>query len=238
MRFFQMKWIVPLLLLGTIYVADQIRIGRPDHKYRLTMDLETPGGLKSAAGILSVRPNRNYGGTGSGSSVPETSGDALLIDLGDGRSLAALLAYGADGSNFEDASFLPTRIFGASDRRIGFRDVKSFAGAPAVPVPEPLRPVFVAFANNGDPKSARRVDANDLEASLGKGFHLRNLSLDIVANGFWPVDLGGALGEPVTRGIEQKLTWLKVPGGAAEALRAAGLTTADGFAAEAAFTRK
>jgi hypothetical protein len=238
MRFLQMKWIVPILLLGAIYLADQIRIGRPDHKYRLTVDVETPAGVKSASGILSVRPNRSYGGTGSGSSVPQTKGDALFVGLGDGKSLVALLAYGADGANFEDASFLPTRLYGARDRRVGFRDVKNFAGAPAVPLPEQLRPVFVAFTDASDPRSARRVDASDLEASLGKGFRLRNLSIDVVANGLWPIDFGGALGEPVTRGIEAKLRWLKTPDGAAMALQAAGLKVGEGFAAEAAFTRK
>jgi hypothetical protein len=238
MRFLQMKWIVPILLLGAIYLADQIRIGRPDHKYRLTVDVETPAGVKSASGILSVRPNRNYGGTGSGSSIPQAKGDALLVDLGDGRNLVVLLAYGADGSSFEDASFLPTRVYGARDRRVGFRDIKNLAGAPAVPVPEQLRPVFVAFVNASDPKSARRVDANDLEASLGKGFRLRDLSIDVLANGLWPIDVGGVLGEPVTRGIEAKLPWLKTPDGAAAALQTAGLKVGEGFAPEAAFTRK
>jgi hypothetical protein len=238
MGFLQMKWIVPILLLATFYVADQIRIGRPDHKYRLTVDVETPGGLKSASGILSVRPNRNYGGTGSGSSGPQTKGDAIFVDLGDGRNLVVLLAYGEDGSSFDDPSFLPTRVIGAKDRRISFRDVKNFAGAPAVPVAEALRPVLVSFADAGDPKSARRVNANDLEASLGKGFRMRGLSLDVIANGFWPIDFGGVLGEPVTRAIEAILPWLNNPGGAAAALQAAGLKTAEGFAPEAAFTRK
>jgi len=237
MRFLQMKWIVPVLLIAAIYVADQIRIRRPDHKYRLTVEVQTPDGEKSASGILSVRPNRSYGGTGTGSSFPQTKGDALMIDLGGNKNLVALLAYGADGSNFDDSSFLPSRLVGAKDRRVSFRDVKNFAGAPALPVPEQQRPVFVTFADTADPKSARRVDPSDLEAVFGKGYRLRGLSLDIVANGFWPIDFGGALGEPVTRGIEQKLPWLKTSGGAATALQAAGLKVGDGFAPEAAFTR-
>lgn len=234
----QMKWIVPILLLAALYAADQIRIGRPDHKYRLTVEVETPAGIRSASAILSVRPNRSYGGTGSGSSVPQTKGDALLAELGDGKNLVLLLAFGEDGSNFDDPSFLPTRLFGASDRRVGFRDVKTFAGAPAMPVPEQLWPVLISFADLSDPKSARRVKATDLEALLGKGYRLQGLSLDIVANGFWPVDFGGALGEPVTRGIEAKLPWLKSTGGAAAALQAAGLKVGEGFGPEAAFTRK
>ena len=238
MRFLQMRWIVPILLLAAVYVADQIRIGRPDHKYRLTVDVDTPAGVRSASGILSVRPNRNYGGTGSGSSVPQTKGDALLVDLGEGKNLVVLLTYGEDGSNFDDPSFLPTRLYGARDRRVGFRDVKTFAGAPAIAVPEQLRPVFISFADLNDPKTARRIEPKDIEVALGNGYRLRNLSLDVVANGFWPLDFGGVLGEPVTRGIEAKLPWLKIPGSAAAALQAAGLKVGEGFAAEAAFTRR
>jgi hypothetical protein len=238
MRFLQMKWIVPILLLAAIYLADQIRIGRPDHKYRLTVDVETPAGGRKASGILSVRPNRSYGGTGSGSSLPQAKGDALLVDLGDGKNLVVLLAYGEDGSNFDDASFLPTRVLGARDRRIAFRDVKTLAGAPAAVVPNEFRPVLVSFADLADPKSARRIDSNDLEASFGKGYRLRNFALDVVANGFWPLDVGGAFGEPVTRGIEAQLPWLKTPGAAAVALQAAGLKAGEGYEADAAFTRK
>lgn len=237
MRFLQMKWIVPLLLIAVIYGADQIRIGRPDHKYRLAIAVETPAGVKSAAGILSVRPNRSYGGTGSGSSFPQTTGDALALDLGHGRMLVALLAYGEDGSSFDDASFLPTRLYGAKDPRIGFRDVKKLAGQPALPVPIGLRPLFVAFADAADPATARRANVDDLEPLFGKGYRLRDLSLDIVANGFWPIDFGGILGEPVTRDIVQKLPWLKTPGAAAIALQAAGVKVGEGFSAEAAFTR-
>ena len=101
---------------------------------------------------------------------------------------------------------------GCSARRTGaisFRDVKNFAGAPAVPVPEQQRPVFVAFADAGRSEvGAARSIRTISKPSFGKGFRLRSLSLDIVANGFWPIDFGGALGEPVTRGIEAKLPWL------------------------------
>lgn len=237
MRFLQMKWIVPVLLVGAIYVADQIRIGRPDHKYRLTIAVETPSGAKSASGILSVRPNRSYGGSGSGSSFPQTRGDALAVDLGEGKNLVALLAYGDDGVNFDDTSFLPTRLLGAKDRSIGFRNVKQFAGTPALAVPASQRPVVLSFADLSDPKTARRVNVDDLEPLFGKGYRLRDFSLDIVANGFWPIDFGAALGEPVTRAIVQKLPWLRTPGGAAAALQAAGLKVGEGFAPEAAFTR-
>ena len=112
MRFLRIKWIVPILLLAAIYLADQIRIGRPDHKYRMTVEVETPAGVRTAAGIHSVRPNRSYGGTGSGSSLPQTKGDALLVDLGGGNNVVALLAYGHEGANFDDGRW---RMRGAAD---------------------------------------------------------------------------------------------------------------------------
>jgi hypothetical protein len=60
----------------------------------------------------------------------------------------------------------------------------------------------------------------------------------VVPNGFWPVDFGGPLGEPVTRGIPAKLPWLERPGAAAAALNAAGLTSAEAIDAREVFTRK
>jgi len=41
----------------------------------------------------------------------------------------------------------------------------------------------------------------------GKGFHVASISVEVVPNGLWPLDFGGPLGEPVTRGIEAKLPW-------------------------------
>jgi hypothetical protein len=62
-----------------------------------------------------------------------------------------------------------------------------------------------------------------------------------VPNGFWPLDFGGVLGEPVTRGIIGKLPWLAgadASAAAATALKAAGLPSLEGVDAMAAFTRK
>src|SRR5579864_4967593 len=53
-------------LLALLVVGDQIRLHRPDHKFRLLVDVETPDGVKSAANVLSVTPNRSYGGSNSG----------------------------------------------------------------------------------------------------------------------------------------------------------------------------
>ena len=35
------KWVGPVVLLAALFVGDQIRINRPGHKYRLTVEVET-----------------------------------------------------------------------------------------------------------------------------------------------------------------------------------------------------
>jgi hypothetical protein len=97
----------------------------------------------------------------------------------------------------------------------------------------------VSFADPANPASARAVAPDDAEAVLGKGYRLQGISAEVVPNGYWPLDFGGALGEPVTRGILAKLPWLNgADSAAAAALRASGLPGVDGIDAREAFTRK
>ena len=54
------KWFGPIALLAALVIGDQIRINRPGHKYRLTVEVETPEGRKSASGVVAVHPDRSY----------------------------------------------------------------------------------------------------------------------------------------------------------------------------------
>ena len=54
------KWFGPIALLAALVIGDQIRINRPAHKYRLTVEVETPEGRKSASGVMAVHPDRSY----------------------------------------------------------------------------------------------------------------------------------------------------------------------------------
>src|SRR5437879_5403764 len=108
-----------------------------------------------------------------------------------------------------------------------------------VPVTGALIPVLLTFADPANPGITRQVSPDDVEAALGKGYRLHGISAEVVPNGFWPLDFGGALGEPVTRGIQGKLPWLNgAADSAATALRAAGLPGIVGIDAREAFTRK
>lgn len=228
------KWAGLLGLLAVIVIGDQIRINRPGHKYRLTVEVTTPEGIKTGSGILAVVPDRNYNRGGR----TTMRGEAVFVDLGGkGKNLVALLAHRQDARlDFDDINYVALRAYGAArGNRVSFSDIHRQAGI--VPVQGDLVPVLVSFGDPNDPATARLVAGDHAKAVLGEGYAMRGLNAEIVPNGFWPIDFGGALGEPVTRGIDAKLPWLAAPGdGAATALKAAGLPA--GGEAREAFTRK
>ena len=229
------KWAGLLGLLALIVGGDQIRINRPDHKYRLTVEVTTPAGTKTGSGIFAVVPDRNYNRSGR----TTMRGEAVFVDLGQGKNIVALLAHQQGAKlDLDDINYVALRAYGAArGSRVSFKDMSRQTGI--VPVQGELIPVLVSFGDLRDPSTARRVASDNAEAILGEGYAIRGFSAEVVPNGFWPIDFGGALGEPVTRGIEAKLPWLAAPGEAAAiALKAAGLPVEGGLEAREAFARK
>jgi hypothetical protein len=227
------KWLGPLALLAVLVVGDQIRINRPGHKYRLTVEVETPQGIKSASGVLAVTPDRGYSNRGR----TLTSGDAVFVELGGGKNLVALLAHLDRTLDLDGINYVALRAYGeAGGQRVSFNQMSRMTGV--VPVTGALIPVLATFADPAEPSSMRSVAPDHVEASLGSGFRLHRIAAEVVPNGFWPIDFGGPLGEPVTRAIRAKLPWLDRDGAAAAALKAAGLASAEPIDGREAFTRK
>src|SRR3954468_17558514 len=119
------KLLGPLALLAALVIGDQIRIKRPGHKYRLTLAVETPDGVKSGAGVLSVHPDRGYSRKGS----TQTNGDAVSVDLGGGKNLFALLAHVDDkGLDLDGIHFVALRAFNAAGRKTSFSAMNQVSG--------------------------------------------------------------------------------------------------------------
>jgi hypothetical protein len=187
------KWLWPLALLAVLAIGDQIRINRPGHKYRLTVEVETPAGLKSASGVFAVTPDRGY----NNRVRTLTSGDAVFVDLGGGKNLVALLAHLDKSIDLDAINYVALRAYGeAGGQRVSFSQMSRMTGV--VPVKGALIPLLATFADPADPASMRTVAPDNVEASLGPGFRLHRITAEVVPNGFWPIDFGGPLGEPVT----------------------------------------
>ena len=140
------KWFGPLALLAALVIGDQIRINRPAHKYRLTVEVETPEGRKSASGVMAVHPDRSYTRRGQ----TRTLGDAVFVDLGQGKNLVALLAHIDNKLVLDDINYVALRAYTAAPRqaRVVQRDEpadrhragKGRAG-PGARQPSPIRPI-------------------------------------------------------------------------------------------------
>ena len=227
------KYLGPLALLAALVIGDQIRIHRPNHKYRLTVEVETPEGVKSASGVMAVHPDRSYSRGGK----TTTRGDAVFVDLGGGKNLVVLLAHLDKSLELDEINYVALRAYKAAGRNVSFNQMSQMTGT--VPVTGEVIPVLVSFADPADPATARLLPSDNIEGVLGKGIRLRGMTAEVVPNGVWPLDFGGPLGDPVTRSIGAKLPWLNGPNDAAgRALQAAGLPAGEAIDSKDAFTRK
>jgi hypothetical protein len=225
-----------LILVALLLFGGWVYLVRPDYKYRLTLTVETPNGIKAASNVFSGHQSKEP------SFLPGTAsfgvkGDAVFLDLGGGRNLVAILAHGDDGRYVDGMSFLPLNLLSSRGHKTSFGGVSTFAGQ-TFPVIGRNVPALISFSDLADPKTARLVQWNNLEATFGKGYYLW-VSLTIIPVGLWPFDIGGPFGEPVTRSITKLLPWWNQEGRpAVVALKAAGLATASSIDAEYAFDWK
>ena len=135
------KYVGPLLLLAALVIGDQIRINRPNHKYRLTVEVETPEGVKSASGIMAVHPDRSYSRGGKTS----TKGDAVFVDLGGGKNLVALLAHIDKSLELDEINYVALRAYKAAGQNVSFNQMSRMTGT--VPVTGEVIPVPVSYTH-------------------------------------------------------------------------------------------
>ncbi len=118
------RWLGPLALLAALFIGDQIRINRPGHKYRLTVEVKTPEGVKSASGVMSVHPDRGYSRHGQ----TATRGDAVFVDLGGGKNLVALLAHIDKTIDLDGINYVALRAYKAAGRNVSFNEMSRMTG--------------------------------------------------------------------------------------------------------------
>lgn len=165
------------------------------HRYRLTIEVETPDGPKSGSSVIEAAAAKIYSIDAWNSTGAGVVGEAVFVDLGGGRNLVALLAVGPtiDTNSFPKlANMAFARAEGVEFKT--FEAMESAKGS--VELPNELIPTFVTFTDINDPKSASLVAPDDLVSVFGPGYRLTSARIEMTD-------------EPVTRGIEQRLVWLE-----------------------------
>ena len=188
----------------------------PTYRYRMTVEVETPQGLRSGSSVIEV--STSGGGPTSGL-LPWTEvnsdvrGEAVAVDVARGRTLFALLKSASgdiDAAMSYAGASLPPSIWRASEsafaenlaelvsrRDVGVLPIPAHGDEiPKSGVPSKPFPLLVTFRDVRDPKSVERVDPANLAATFGRGVALRRITVEITD-------------ASVTKQIEKRLGWLE-----------------------------
>lgn len=178
----------------------------PIYRYKITVEVETPGGVRSGSAVREVRSHdqgKGFPGPEAGGVRKEVSGEAVAVDLPNGETLFALLKgnngsvdhakYVAQTALYEEARALPEAKgkldggpFGKVERRFVLQLLREHhLSAELSPDDYPL---LVRFRDIDDPTSVERVEPDDLAASFGDGYALRRIAVETTGG---PVTRGG-----------------------------------------------
>jgi hypothetical protein len=207
-RILQAAWLVlaASLLPGCAAAEDKA----PDYRYRLTVEVETPEGLRTGSSVIEVQQSIGrtaMDGFAGGSVFLRIRGEAVAVDLPDGRTLYALLRSGGDVE--WAARVIPFLSPDAEDDN-PLDDFLQLKGKKDLPRTFPpvawikersAYPMLVTFGDEADPASVAEVDPDDLAASFGEGVKLKRITVELTD-------------DPVTSGIEARLGWLPAVRGA------------------------
>jgi hypothetical protein len=180
----------------------------PDYRYRLTVEVETPEGLKTGSSVIQVEQSlggaASAGGLAGGQVYYKVRGEAVAVDLPGGRTLFALLRSSNDAEwSARVMQMLVPKIQGEPWAE-SFDNVLLIKRAVEVPRMWPANatlpersafPMLVTFGDEADPVSVTLVDPDDLAATFGDGVKLKRIAVQLTD-------------EPVTTGIEKRLGWL------------------------------
>ncbi len=178
--------------------------GAPDYRYRLTVEVDTPEGLKTGSSVIEVDQSlyRSAADPGAGLSLSRrVRGEAVAVDLPGGETLYALLRSEND-IEWAGRVYILIEPCGGNGPACG-ENIPDLTGERTLPrmwranVLQDERsayPMMVRFADESDPTSVALVDPDDLAASFGEGVSLRRITVELTD-------------DPVTASLGERLPW-------------------------------
>ena len=193
------------LALACLILAACTSGDAPDYRYRLTVEVATPEGLKTGSSVIQVRQRMVRSSSAPSDSGVSRSvrGEAVAVDLPGGQTLFALLrsVHSVDWAANLMQTLAPNTQEETFEQELdNMLALKSEIVLPRMfpPVghlPERTAyPMFVTFGDIDNPASVERVDPDDLAATFGEGFEIKRIT----------VQMNDDL---VTTGILKRLRW-------------------------------
>lgn len=159
-------------------------------RYRVTVEIQTPQGLRSGSSVWSFKLSRPTLALASPYDA-KFRGEAIAVDLPEGRTLFALISQQeyvpeaqfrdlAPGGPAEDRVAVLRAIAGHQGLTRQLRCPETWNGGPGRE--DEIRtdcPTLVTFTNPHDPMSVQEVDPGRLSNQFGQGFALRRITVEI-----------------------------------------------------------
>ena len=164
------------------------------YRFRMTVEVDTPQGLKSGSSVMEVNATKQVLITSETHPISAgLKGEAVVVDLPGGPIFALLTIRGDSGpllfNVVTDAlNPLPTKTPSTEDYMRQTNELAAMSeGARTAELPRDNWPMMIRFRNLNDPRTLERVDP----ATIG----VKRITLTVTK-------------EPVTVGIEKRLGWL------------------------------
>ena len=192
------EWI-GFLACGALVLALGGCTKRETFRYRMTVEVETPQGLRSGSSVIEIKvgdPGRGPLVLPEAGTTAKVRGEAVAVDLPGGKVLFALLSkpgFTTGAAEFPYEALRPSRYSGEYGLIKRTREMEDMQEVGVLP--KSAYPMLVTFGDLTDPESAEEVDMQDLAASFGEGVKLKHITVQMTD-------------EPVTTGIEKRLGWM------------------------------
>jgi len=174
------RWVICAAALVLAGCGD----GYPDYRYKMTVEVETPDGLKTGSSVIEVR-------TKEVSTIQDSSGktfrdqlrgEAVAVDIAPGRTLFALLSSPDNPDYAKGVAFAalkPVRTTGGDLE--GYRQHLSqmVKVKGAHDLPRERWPLMVAFRDINDPTSVFEVKAASVADAFGSGTYVKRITIEI-----------------------------------------------------------
>ena len=165
-------------------------------RFRLTIEVETAEGLRSGSSVFATATAEGptWGPPDTQRLSLHKRGEAVLVDLGEGRLLLALLLFGPHGISSAEGIYDLLGPALAPRRRVSWQDAPKLRGRGDVPAE--YMPLFATFDDPRDPASARVVEPGEFAAVFGPGVSFRRAWVETTD-------------APVVFALKERLPWVE-----------------------------
>jgi hypothetical protein len=197
--------IIAAIILAPLCFYFGYKLLYPTHtyRYRLSVEVETPDGIRSGSSVIEVR-YETFPEINGRSHISRVFGEAVFVDLAQGKNLIGLLAAGPSGEDVDYPGrivFLAFNLDGNDSdtpKRLpqlrGKRDLDIYHSS-LYEVKKRFLPTFVTLPDLANPGTVRVAPFGLFDEIFGASFKLRTVAIEMNA-------------DPITQGIENKIPWI------------------------------